>query len=66
LFLDLFIEFLVARQYRIFEIVAVDAINRDKLHTAVGLSIVKQDTVSILITVGALLLDKAVNLIRLL
>ena len=47
-------------------IISRNAINRDKLHTAVGFAIVKQNTVTVLVAVSATGLNKAVNLICLL
>jgi hypothetical protein len=62
----LFVQFSVAGQYRIFEIIAVNTIDRDELHTAVYFAIVKQDAVAVLVTVGAKLLHKTENLLCLL
>jgi hypothetical protein len=62
----LFIQFSVAGQYRFFEIIAVDTVDRDKLHTAVCFAVVKQDAVAVFVAVGTKLSDKAVNSLYLL
>jgi len=48
------------------EIVAVNTVDRDELHTAVGFSIVKQSAVAVLVAVSATGLNKAVNSLYLL
>ena len=47
------IESTINQTYKNIEIIAVDAVHGNELHTAVCLSVVKQDAVAVLVTVRA-------------
>lgn len=56
---DLRIQFFIRGQYGVLEVIAIDTVFTDKLHAAMGFSVIKQQTISV-VAVTAKPADKSI------